>query len=241
MTIDTTHEATSAANPDAGRRGFYLACVLGGVLSSAAVTATVWFVALGLIRPPDRTPDEAVPLGSVCAFAAPAASVPRGWLLCDGREVAIDEYPELFEVIGETYGAGSTEHFFRVPDYRGVFLRGAAVLGSTDLSDERDPDRAERLRHDGAQPIDAGSDPVGSYQTSAFGEHRHATCVTTDDADSTDESPHGTVARGSIRWAGQSGGKAPKKYFTLTSAVGGSETRPANIYVHWIMLATRYP
>lgn len=63
------------------------------------------------------------PVGSLQAYAG--ASAPTGWLLCDGSQQAITAYPELYSVLGTTYGsltngsggAGSTH--FRVPDLRG--------------------------------------------------------------------------------------------------------------------------
>lgn len=46
------------------------------------------------------------------------------WLLCNGQEVSRNTYSELFEVIGEQFGAGNGVTTFNVPDYRGKFLRG---------------------------------------------------------------------------------------------------------------------
>ena len=65
------------------------------------------------------------PVGSVTAFAGPAA--PVGWLLCDGSEVLISDYPVLFDVIKFSYkdssllaGFGT----FALPDLRGRFALG---------------------------------------------------------------------------------------------------------------------
>ena len=36
------------------------------------------------------------------------------WLLCDGRSLRVDEYPDLFDLIGYAYGGrGET---FKIPD-----------------------------------------------------------------------------------------------------------------------------
>jgi len=43
-----------------------------------------------------------VPTGTIMWSAAP--EVPVGWLLCDGRFVAVADYPELTVYIGSTYG-----------------------------------------------------------------------------------------------------------------------------------------
>lgn len=52
-------------------------------------------------------------------------SVPPHCLACDGSEVSRETYSELFEVFGETYGAGDGSTTFNLPDFRGYFLRGA--------------------------------------------------------------------------------------------------------------------
>lgn len=46
----------------------------------------------------------------------PAMGFEGGWLLCDGGSLPIAEYPELFAVIGRSYGSkdGKT---FQVPDF----------------------------------------------------------------------------------------------------------------------------
>jgi len=46
------------------------------------------------------------------------------WLLCNGQAVSRTDYPELFSLIGVSFGAGDGTLTFNVPDYRGKFLRG---------------------------------------------------------------------------------------------------------------------
>ena len=49
-------------------------------------------------------------------------TAPAGWLICDGSEYLINDYPELYAVIRDTYGtyvAPSDSYHFRVPDFRG--------------------------------------------------------------------------------------------------------------------------
>ena len=61
------------------------------------------------------------------------SGVPKHCLACDGSEISRATYSELFEVFGETYGAGDGETTFNLPDFRGAFLRciggNAAALG----------------------------------------------------------------------------------------------------------------
>jgi hypothetical protein len=71
-----------------------------------------------------KTAENGVPAGTVIAFAGDAGSAPSGYLLCDGREVNQSDYPDLFAAIGSLYGTASGGKF-KVPDFRGMFLRGA--------------------------------------------------------------------------------------------------------------------
>jgi microcystin-dependent protein len=103
-----------------------------------------------------------VPTGAVIAFAGTPAQVPDGWLLCDGAELSETLYPELFSVIGISHGGGGG--LFRLPDYRGRFLRGQ------DLGIGRDPNRTTRSA---MATGGATGDTVGTVQGDAFQGHRH--------------------------------------------------------------------
>ena len=64
-----------------------------------------------------------VPPGTIIAYAG--TTIPEGWLLCDGSPYSRTVlYADLFEAIGETYGAGDGSTTFNVPD-----LKGRAVVG----------------------------------------------------------------------------------------------------------------
>ena len=68
-------------------------------------------------------PRHRVPAGTVLSFAGGDAQVPDGWLVCDGRELAAADYPELATVLLGTFGS-ATPGKFRLPD-----LRGRVVVG----------------------------------------------------------------------------------------------------------------
>lgn len=61
-------------------------------------------------------------VGAVCHFAMNSA--PEGWLAANGAVVSRTTYARLFSRIGTLYGAGDGSTTFRIPDYRGEFLRG---------------------------------------------------------------------------------------------------------------------
>lgn len=46
---------------------------------------------------------------------------PIGCLPCDGREVLISDYQELYAVIGTAYDAQQSCTFFKLPDWRSGF------------------------------------------------------------------------------------------------------------------------
>jgi len=67
--------------------------------------------------------EEDMPTGAIIAFGG--ATIPAGWLACDGAAVSRIFYSELFTAIGTTWGPGDGVTTFNTPD-----LRGRAVIGS---------------------------------------------------------------------------------------------------------------
>jgi microcystin-dependent protein len=72
------------------------------------------------------------PPGSIVAFAGAVA--PEGWLLCDGAEVSREDYKNLFDVVGITFGPGDAIHTFELPDLRARFVLGAGDAGAGGLT-----------------------------------------------------------------------------------------------------------
>lgn len=68
------------------------------------------------------------PIGSIVIW--PGDEIPENYLLCDGSFISIAEYPDLYAVIGETYGAGSG--VVALPDLTARFPLG--VSGSHELA-----------------------------------------------------------------------------------------------------------
>lgn len=83
--------------------------------------------------PPDTNPndwqliaakgDTYAEVGSVKAW--PAAAAPASWMLTNGAAVSRTLYPDLFALIGTTWGAGDGSTTFNLPDFRGRFLLSA--------------------------------------------------------------------------------------------------------------------
>lgn len=55
-------------------------------------------------------------VGMIAMFAGATTSIPVGWLLCDGSEVLKTAFPELWTLIGTTYGTGATGYLV-LPDF----------------------------------------------------------------------------------------------------------------------------
>jgi microcystin-dependent protein len=186
-----------------------------------------------------------VPAGSLMPFAGPAGKVPDGYLVCDGRSVAVADYPALYEAIGDAWGGdGGTN--FRLPDLQGRFLRGA------NNGTGNDPDASGRTSlYTGGNT----GDNVGTYQTGEVGPHNHpAGSLSTNTAGS--HSHNVTVDRATGVGGGSSGGdavwqnddaggsytrstqSAGNHSHTVTGSTGnstGSETRPINAAVTYII------
>ena len=176
-----------------------------------------------------------VPSGTVVAFPGPVANIPPGWVLCDGTAYngALPAYAALYAAIGVANGGNSSAMEFNVPDYRGYFLRGLDTSGAVD------PDVGSRTAaRTGGNP-DGG---VGSLEEDAFGAHAHPI----NDPQhghpmSTPVSIGGNWTFGGNNWAvalnngaaNLVAGNAPTGITVLNS--GGSETRPKNIAVNYII------
>jgi hypothetical protein len=74
---------------------------------------------------------EALPTGIILPYAG--STPPVGYLECNGASLLRASYPELFTVIGTTFGADDANHF-SLPDYRDRYPRGRSgglALGDT--------------------------------------------------------------------------------------------------------------
>lgn len=184
-----------------------------------------------------------LPVGSVIAFAgeigSPALGTSniesQGWMICDGQQLNVTDYPELFAVLGFRYVlAGEPDQLqpsdsdqdsnhepakFRIPDLQGYFLRGV------DTGTGTDPDANTRTLANGEQ-----SDAVGSLQQSALMDHTHAYSQATT---ATAEPAENTAGA-------QSPSKAQTAGPTLQNglSVSKTENRPVNMYVYFIIRYT---
>jgi microcystin-dependent protein len=171
---------------------------------------------------------SAPPPGTIVAYGGAEGSdggvqqAPPGWLFCNGALVSRSTYANLFAAIAINFGGGDGISTFRLPDFRGQFLRG---------NDEG-----------------AGVDPgrtLGSTQSDAFASHMHGI--------SDPGHAHGPAAGGfffmsresssmGLSWGGNYAGfnevgttGAALTGITGTQDTGGTETRPKNVAVNYII------
>ena len=158
--------------------------------------------------------------GIVVAFASD--KIPDGWELCDGRMLDKNNprFRQLFEAIGTVHG-GDANPNFQLPDYRGLFLRG------TDRNAGRDRDSANR-RSPGQNNTGNGGALVGSVQDDAFAQHSHTIPGFHLEADGGSGFDGAGMDTNSNR-------NHPMTHDYGTSGVGGTETRPKNVYVNYII------
>lgn len=166
----------------------------------------------------DDVLDAVVPAGTIVIWAGEESTIPTGWYPCDGRVLNKTDDPGLFNALSAgnprtpIYGFNpGVEGSFKLPDYRGYFVRGWATEDPQAAA--RDPDRGSRRnRGDGK-----GGNLVGTYQPDEVGPHRH------------------TLPAGDGRYNDASGGLARAGSGMFTGTWTGSETRPKNIAVVFII------
>lgn len=169
------------------------------------------------------------PVGTVIAYAG--ASVPSGYVLCDGTAVSRSVYANLFAAIGTAWGSGDGSTTFNLPDLRGQFLRGVSGASGND------PDASSRTASNAGG--NTGNN-VGSKQSSAFASHNHGVNDPGHSHTSTLATQAGsTPSFGPITPTDFVSGSPTTTIPTNTvgtgvsiqNAGGSTETRPTNVYV----------
>ena len=77
-----------------------------------------------------------IEVGTIIQFAGKVLGQEsiKGWLLCNGRQVRKDDYPELWNKLGETYGPADNV-LFSLPD-----LKGRIEMGYSHTGESYEPD-----------------------------------------------------------------------------------------------------
>ncbi|WP_339904325.1 phage tail protein [uncultured Cyclobacterium sp.] len=190
---------------------------------------------------------DEVPVGFIMAWAGEPAYLPDNWKVCDGLTMTKNDYRELYNVVAEiwTPDQGVGRDLFKIPDLRGLFLRGVSGVRDDEFMD---PNKNNRLTTMGRTQSNA----VGSFQrqstklpnrnfpggTAAAGRHTH-------NLPAHGGGPgvaHGANSDKNVTfgdWVHETKNmplRANDHTHTVTISGGGDvETRPSNAYVHWII------
>ncbi len=160
-----------------------------------------------------------LPPGVILPYGGSTA--PNGYYLCKGQAITIAGNEDLFAAIGTSFGDGTRNAdgtssgyaaatAFNLPDMRGRFVRGVAA----EMGASRDPDVTSRTASNVGGSV---QNSVGSVQTDQFRSHTHNFTV-------------GLSGGGSVPANG-----AGSLTANTTTAAGGSETRPVNIYTNYLI------
>ncbi len=93
-----------------------------------------------------------MPVGTIVSYAG--NDIPDGWIACDSKSYLPTTYPELYAAIGYTYGMGGTK--YRVPDTRGVFMRGMDANATRDTNRPAGSVQLDMLAYDGGNVNEIG-------------------------------------------------------------------------------------
>lgn len=179
------------------------------------------------------------PVGTIVAFAGPLSKIPQNWRLCNGDPLSKNDYPQLWDKI-ENYWGGDGSPNFRLPDLRGVFLRGV------DAGANKDRDRDKRVPSNPGKP----KNEAGSLQADQMQTHIHNVTSTVpfplyrtvpEKVDNDDQKE--AIVNGNEGPGGEdpnAGGvtttiSEPVAFGTGGTPRIGSETRPVNAYVYWLI------
>lgn len=210
----------SVLNVDLANNAVTSGKIADGNVTSADIqnnTVTSTDIANGSIQLEDLTSalaQQLVPVGTILAFGG--ETPPSGWWICDGRAVSRSTYPALYNAIGHSWGGNTSS--FRLPELRGMFLRGWNS-GRTD--DWKDPSIADREAS--ATGGNTGNH-VGSRQRDAFESHNHSFYDTFNRSELSDNADDRTV-----------GSDSNTSTLDYTHHTGSAETRPMNAYVNYII------
>lgn len=103
-------------------------------------------------------------------IGTPRTEIPLGYLLCDGSSYLREDYPDLFNAIKDTYGADDDYHF-NVPDFRGMFLRGAGGENSASLGIVQECAVPNITGKSGGLTLEGGSKTDGAIKTVRTGNN----------------------------------------------------------------------
>ena len=176
------------------------------------------------------------PIGSMIYY--PSLDIPNGYLVCDGSEKLIADYPLLFNAIGYIGGEDVDTGYFRLPDMRGVVPGGfnPHLVGTTNPLAGNFGDQV--------------GNPTKSLSVANLAKHKHDIVYSDPNADITQKGvsiSHDasgslqTLSVESFVWANQTANKFGGGSNNIFAAYEGSGSpfsivQPTKLY-HWLIKA----
>jgi microcystin-dependent protein len=161
------------------------------------------------------TNNNITPAGQIATYGS--TTCPAGWLAAQGQAVAISTYSSLFSALGTNWNVGGEgAGNFRIPDLRGMFVRGTGTNATGSSTGAVGP-------------------AVGGYVADTYLNHNHTATQAAHNHTYTFTTVSGTsggfAAVGSAYTSPTVGGttaSATPAITVATSTTGGTETKPKN-------------
>ncbi len=192
---------------------------------------------------------QLVPVGTVIAYSGAVDNEQRteflraGWLVCDGESYLVQSYPELAKQLGKIYGGDGKERF-KVPDFRGVFLRGLdagrgldakRVLGALQDDQNKNHSHSGKTEAAGAHEHQAKAESAGKHDhdinagitSSMMGADKSVLTPTAGSTETSTAGEHNHLVR--IESAGK------HQHDLQINSEGGNEARPKNYAVVYLI------
>ena len=172
-------------------------------------------------------------------FFGPDVRNNTGWILCDGSSFDQSVFPRLFAMIGDTYGGSLSSGTVNLPDYRGMFFRMVATQSSQDPGLAPSAEMSDkRVSAPNGRPND-----VGSTQQDMVMNHSHPYNEFSQQTVPTIPAGSDPPASGIDKTAltGSQVYDPSVKVSTAPPQLSGSESRPKNIYVNYLIYAGSVP
>ena len=170
-----------------------------------------------------------VPVGTILTFAA--NNPPSGFLECNGAAISRSTYATLFGIVSTTYGVGDGSSTFALPDLRGQFVRGwdnSAGVDSGRSFASSQTDQNKNHTHTTDSQTLTGS--VSHLSGSLYDNPGTASGVF---SKTSAASAEGARNGGSALAAGLSIDATHSH--TISSSGGGTEARPKNIALMYVI------
>ena len=168
---------------------------------------------------------EGIPTATIVPWSS--ASVPSGFLECDGTAVSRSTYSALFAIVGTTYGAGDGATTFAVPDLQDntpVGKSGTKALASTG----------------GANTVSStgnvgGSTANASLSTAQLASHSHSVPVVNSQTGAGSTIQAGSAGPASNRTSGNAGSGSGHAH-NMSATFSGDATSVLQPYIALIYI-----